>query len=87
MNSFINLHSEIGKLNTVMLHRPGIEVEMLIPDYLEHMLFEDTPYVPEARKEHDVFAGILKDHGVNVLYLEDLFTEAVKDMRSTVKHA
>lgn len=79
MNSFINLHSEIGKLNTVMLHRPGIEVEMLIPDYLEHMLFEDTPYVPEARKEHDVFAGILKDHGVNVLYLEDLFTEAVKD--------
>lgn len=79
MSNFINLHSEIGKLNTVMLHKPGVEVEMLIPDYLEHMLFEDTPYVPEARREHDVFAGILRDRGVNVLYLEDLFTESVKD--------
>lgn len=78
MSSFINLHSEIGKLNTVMLHKPGIEVEMLIPDYLEHMLFEDTPYVPEAQREHDVFAGILRDCGVNVIYLEDLFVKAVE---------
>lgn len=76
--SFINLHSEIGKLNTVMLHRPGIEVEMLIPDYLEHMLFEDTPHVPEAIREHNVFAGVLKDNGVNVLYLENLFIEALE---------
>lgn len=80
MSRFINLHSEIGKLNTVMLHRPGVEVEMLVPDYLEHMLFEDTPYVPEARREHDVFAGVLRDSGVNVVYLEDLFTQAVEDV-------
>ena len=33
MNNFVNLRSEIGKLNTVMLHRPGIEVNQLIPDY------------------------------------------------------
>ncbi len=79
MNGFINLHSEIGKLNTVMLHRPGIEVEQLIPDYLEHMLSEDTPHVPTAQKEHDAFADVLRSRGVNVLYLEDLFVRAMEE--------
>lgn len=77
MTNFIKLNSEIGKLNTVMLHKPGIEVEQLLPDHLERMLSEDTPYVPEAQREHDCFAKVLRDHGVNVLYLEELFTTAV----------
>lgn len=79
MNNFVNLRSEIGKLNTVMLHRPGIEVNQLIPDYLERMLSEDIPYLPAAQAEHDRFAQVLREHNVNVLYLEDLFEEAVKD--------
>lgn len=78
MSRFVNLFSEIGKLNTVMLHRPGIEVEQLIPEYLERMLSEDTPHVPTAAKEHDYFADVIRKSGANVLYLRDLFLDVIK---------
>lgn len=79
MSNYINLKSEIGKLNTVMLHRPGIEIDQLIPDYLERMLSEDIPFLPTAQAEHDGFARILTENGVTVLYLEDLFVKALSD--------
>jgi arginine deiminase len=79
MNSFINVTSEIGKLNKVMLHRPGKEVENLVPELLERLLFDDIPYLEVARKEHDRFAQILKENDVEVLYLEELATEALND--------
>lgn len=78
MSNFVNQFSEIGRLNTVMLHRPGVELEQLIPEYLERMLAEDTPHVPTAQKEHDGFKNILESHGVNVLYLEDLFVAVME---------
>ncbi|MBR0135374.1 MAG: arginine deiminase [Clostridia bacterium] len=79
MSGFINVKSEIGRLRRVMLHRPGIELSNLIPDYLERMLAEDTPDVRRAGEEHDVFANILRSNGVDVVYIEDLFTDVVKD--------
>ena len=77
--SYINLYSEIGKLNKVMLHRPGEEVENLIPEYLGRLLFDDIPYLKVAREEHDAFAKILRDNGTEVLYLEELSAEALSD--------
>ena len=79
MNEFINVKSEIGRLRRVMLHRPGIELQNLMPDYLERMLAEDTPDVRRAGEEHDVFAGILRTNSVDVVYIEDMFKEVVKD--------
>jgi len=79
MKSFINVTSEIGKLNKVMLHRPGREIENLVPDLLEKLLFDDIPYLKVARKEHDIFAKILVENDVEVLYLEELVTEALND--------
>ncbi|MDO4568483.1 MAG: arginine deiminase [Clostridia bacterium] len=79
MRDYISLRSEIGKLNTVMLHRPGVEIDQLMPDYLEQMLSEDIPYLPAAQAEHDRFADVLKSNGVTVLYLEELFCQAVRD--------
>ena len=77
MDKFINVTSEIGKLNKVMLHRPGMEIENLVPEYLGRLLFDDIPYLEVARKEHDRFAEILRENGVDVLYLEELTTEAL----------
>ncbi|MEF9952164.1 MAG: arginine deiminase [Clostridium sp.] len=77
--SYINIYSEIGKLNRVMLHRPGEEVENLIPEYLGRLLFDDIPYLKVAREEHDIFAKILKENGTEVVYLEELATEALSD--------
>ena len=79
MSEFVNVKSEIGRLRRVMLHRPGIELQNLMPDYLERMLAEDTPDVRRAGEEHDVFAGILRANGVDVVYIEDMFKEVVKD--------
>ncbi len=73
----IHVYSEIGKLKKVMLHRPGKEIENLMPDYLERMLFDDIPFLEDAQKEHDAFAQALRDEGVEVLYLEDLAAESL----------
>lgn len=73
----INVKSEIGELKTVLLHRPGEEVENLTPEYLGRLLFDDIPYLPVVQKEHDDFADALRNRGVEVLYLEKLVAEAL----------
>lgn len=75
--SIINVTSEIGKLKTVMLHRPGDELLLLTPNSLEELLFDDIPYLKNAQAEHDEFAGILRSEGTQVLYLEDLAAETL----------
>ena len=74
----VNVYSEIGKLNSVLLHRPGKELENLTPDLLERLLFDDIPYLKIAQEEHDAFADTLRDNGVEVLYIKDLVVEALE---------
>lgn len=73
----INVTSEIAPLKKVLLHRPGKELLNLTPDTLGRLLFDDIPFLPDAKKEHDEFAQILKDNGVEVVYLEDLMAEVL----------
>ena len=80
----IQIKSEIGKLNKVMLHRPGKELEHLVPGDLERLLFDDIPYLRAAQNEHDLFADIMRGQGVEVVYLEDLTAEVLK-MDSEIK--
>lgn len=44
----VNVKSEIGRLKKVVLHRPGKELENLMPDYLERLLFDDIPFLEDA---------------------------------------
>ncbi|MBL4954908.1 arginine deiminase [Neobacillus sp. OS1-32] len=75
----INVTSEIGTLKTVLLKRPGKEVENLVPEYLQRLLFDDIPYLPIIQREHDYFAETLKNRGVEVLYLEKLVSETLNN--------
>lgn len=75
----INVYSEIGRLKTVLLHYPGEELNNLIPKYLGELLFDDIPWLPLARSEHDAFANAFRKAGVKVVYLEDLVAEVLKD--------
>lgn len=75
----IQVYSEIGSLKTVLLHRPGEEIENLVPDYLERLLFDDIPFLKVARQEHDNFAKVLRENDVDVVYIENLAADAVKD--------
>lgn len=73
----INVTSEIKPLKKVLLHRPGNELLNLTPDTLQELLFDDIPYLPVAQREHDEFARVLKENGVEVVYLENLVTEVI----------
>ena len=74
----ICVQSEIGPLKKVLLHRPGKELEYLVPGELERLLFDDIPFLAVARREHDTFARILREQGAEVVYLEDLMAETLR---------
>jgi arginine deiminase len=70
--------SEVGTLQTVMLHRPGPELKRLTPRNNDKLLFDGIPWVARAQEEHDAFAAALVGRGVEVLYLTDLLTETLE---------
>ena len=73
----INVKSEIGRLQRVLLHKPGKELLNLTPNTLDRLLFDDIPFLDVAQKEHDIFAKTLMDNGVMVSYLEDLMADVL----------
>lgn len=80
----INVHSEIMPLKKVLLHRPGGELLNLTPDSLGRLLYDDIPYLKVAQAEHDEFASILRQNGVEVVYLEDLMAQ-VLDLNPNIR--
>ncbi|MET0931750.1 MAG: arginine deiminase [Aeromicrobium sp.] len=69
--------SEVGRLRTVMLHRPGPELGRLTPRNNDQLLFDGIPWLGRAQDEHDAFAQALRDHDVEVLYLSQLLIETL----------
>ena len=74
----VHNYSEIGKLNKVLLHRIGSEVDGLVPDNFARLLFDDIPYLKVAQQEHDRFADILRENGVEVVYYADEVAKAIE---------
>ena len=73
----IQVFSETAPLKTVLLHRPGRELEHLVPGTMGRLLFDDIPYLAGAQEEHDRFAALLRENGVAVKYLTALMAEAL----------
>ena len=73
------VNSEVGRLRTVLLHRPGPELKRLTPRNSADLLFDAIPWVERAQEEHDQFADALRSHDVEVLYLRDLLAETLAD--------
>ena len=84
MTKGLHVPSEIGKLRKVCLHRPGDELLNLPPDELERLLFDDVPFLEVAQQEHDTFAQILRDQGVEVLSLSYTHLRAHETGRNLV---
>lgn len=74
----VNVQSEIGKLNGVILHTPGEEVENMTPENAERALYSDILNLSIARKEYkqlsEVLGKITKTYQV-----KDLLTNILKD--------
>jgi arginine deiminase len=82
MTSRPRVDSEVGPLRTVLLHRPGNELKRLTPRNNDQLLFDSIPWVDRAQQEHDAFAEVLRDRGVEVLLLADLLTGALSEGRA-----
>jgi arginine deiminase len=82
----VGVHSEVGTLRRVLLHRPGAELNRLTPRNKDALLFDEVLWARRARQEHDAFADLLADRGVEVLYLHELLASALDDpaARATV---
>jgi arginine deiminase len=72
------VHSEVGKLRKVLMHRPGVCMQRLTPDNRADFLFDDAVWVERAQREHDALTDVLRDRGVEVLYLQDLLEETLR---------
>ena len=71
------VHSEVGKLRKVMVHRPDLELKRLTPANHDDLLFDDVLWVRRARQQHDMFADLVRDRGTEVVYLEELLAETL----------
>jgi arginine deiminase len=71
------VHSEVGKLRQVIVHRPELSLKRLTPGNHDELLFDDVLWVERAQWEHDQFVARMRERGVEVLYVQDLLTEAL----------
>jgi arginine deiminase len=78
VSEFYGVDSEVGRLRTVLLHRPGAELRRVTPQRTCGMLFAAPPWAERAQQEHDAFASALRTHGVLVLYLTELLQDALE---------
>jgi len=75
----LSVFSEIGRLRQVVVHKPGPEVDFMVPDMMEQLLFDDILYGDLAREEHAVFRAVLDRVAEEVLDIQDLFVEALAE--------
>jgi arginine deiminase len=73
----IQVNSEIGRLRRVLVHRPGREIDWMVPAMMESLLFDDILDGDEAREEHDLFSQMLRQAGVEVLEAQDLLADVL----------
>ncbi|GAB3646766.1 arginine deiminase [Echinicola sediminis] len=76
----LRINSEFGTLKTVLMHRPGKEIDRLTPYNKEFLLFEDVPYLEAMQLEHDYFTNVIKQTtGAQILSLHELLMETMSD--------
>src|SRR6476660_2349616 len=79
MSRSFGVHSEVGKLKTVMVCPPGRAHERLTPGNCHDLLFDDVIWVEEAQKDHAQFVRMMKERGIEVLELHDLLAQTLED--------
>jgi arginine deiminase len=78
-DTVLGTHSEVGKLHTVMVHRPDLAHERLSPSNCHELLFDDVIWVRRARQEFDAFVDLMRERGTEVLLLHELLAATLED--------
>ncbi|MDH3271057.1 MAG: arginine deiminase [Gemmatimonadota bacterium] len=84
--SGFNVASEVGRLRTVLVHRPGLCLQRLTPSNASELLFDDVLWVRKAGEQHDDFVELLRDRGVEVLLLQELLAQTLEHSRDAKTH-
>ena len=71
------VHSEVGRLRKVIVHRPDLSLRRLTPANKDELLFDDILWVEHAQREHDAFVAVMRERGVEVFYHHELLAEAL----------
>jgi arginine deiminase len=74
-----SVRSEVGRLESVLVHRPGLELTRITPSNKDELLFDELVWVAKAQEEHDGFADLLREEGVNVRLMEALLAEVLAE--------
>ena len=75
----LGTHSEVGKLRTVMVHRPDLAHERLSPSNCHELLFDDVIWVRRARQEFDAFVDLMRSRDVEVLLFHELLAQTLEN--------
>src|SRR5688500_4052249 len=75
----LNVTSEIGRLNSVLVHLPGREIDQMVPPMMAQLLFDDILYGQVAREEHRRFQQLIRFIADDVFDLQDLLEEVFED--------
>ena len=74
-------YPEYGRLHTVLMHAPGIELELVTPRSFRDCLFDDAIDAEQFRKDHSRLIEVLRSEGVKVV----LVTELLRDQPGLLK--
>lgn len=78
--SGFGVHSEVGELKKVIVHRPGLEMRRLTPTNARELLFDDVIWASRAGQEHDAFVDLMvNDFGIQVMRVHELLEDVVRD--------
>ncbi|WP_049563715.1 arginine deiminase [Nonomuraea sp. SBT364] len=83
----LGVHSEVGTLRKVIVHRPELSLKRLTPANNDRLLFDDILWVEQAQKEHDTFVAVMRERGVEVFYHHQLLAEALDASFEAKQHA
>jgi len=76
------VHSEVGKLRRVLVHRPGAALARLTPNNCHELLFDDVIWVKQARVEHMTFVDAIRHRGTEVVFLREVLAETLRDQEA-----
>src|SRR5215471_3361761 len=79
MERGFGVHSEVGKLRSVLVCRPGLAHHRLTPGNCRDLLFDDVIWVEEAQKDHAQFVRMMAERGIEVLELHELLAQTLDD--------
>lgn len=75
----LSVFTEVGRLRRVLVHRPGAEIDLMVPEMMDFLLFDDILDGERARAEHDAFRTVLAGAGVETLEAQDLLAEVLEE--------